>query len=222
MAESGGDKPGAAEPNDRAGGKRATKAGGGARADDSSARGDAGDPASQASGTVGQPEDGEAKLDPAEGPVGQNGWGESADDAASWGGTTADYPDLVAVEPVLSSESVDVTFTFAGDLPEIMPDPNTVMDVRFGMKREGSAPARSFGLRAGVAGWYLDTAHGSWDGSFDIEGDKLLLRIALHELGERSVVRWVATSQWAHRPVKGTTAYMVDTVPNQKPGRLDL
>jgi hypothetical protein len=158
----------------------------------------------------------------AEGPVGEHGWGESGDDAASWGGEVEDYPDLVAVEPVVGDESLDVTFTFAGELPATMPDPNTVMDVRFGMKKQGRAPARSFGVRAGAVGWVEDNSNGSWDGEFEIEGDRLLLRIALHELGDRPLVRWVATSQWAHRPVKGTTAYMVDTVPNQKPGRLPL
>lgn len=161
---------------------------------------------------------------PAGGPgASSGGWTESDHDAASWGGEVESYPDLVSIHPVQDGDWLLITFTFAGELPDAMPDMDTIMDVRFGIKRQGRAPAVSFGVRAGPDGWYRDTEYGDYEGNFLIDGDQLLLRVAMTELGDRSVVRWVGTSQWAHRPeVQGTTAYLLDTLPNDTAGRLPI
>jgi hypothetical protein len=145
------------------------------------------------------------------------------DPDAEKSGLPPDYPDILSTRVEGSARSFRVTITFRAALPERMPDDNTVMVAGFALAGEKSnEDGYAFGAQASTKGWtpYGGTKGegGGYDGTMDLEGNKLVFVTPWSAIGGPRAFDWYAQSTW-FKSLAATTHYSADNVPNEGPGK---
>ena len=132
-------------------------------------------------------------------------------------GITPGYAELLAVRVEGLGEEVQITLTFDGQVPDKMPNDKTIMVVGFQMIR-GEDEGYAFAGQATQEGWkpYAGGKNKRTDfpGSFEIDGDQIVMVIPWSYPRGAYPFKWVATSNW-FQSLANTTHYKFDLVPNK-------
>lgn len=144
---------------------------------------------------------------------------------ATKGGVPESYPEVLRVAIEGLGDDFRITFTFAGDIPQEMPDDKTFMVVGLGLKDRSDKRSYAFGAQGTHEGWQA-YAGGKGEanqaqefpGTFLIEGNEIVMTIPWSYMKGPYPFRWQASSSW-FRSVASTSHYSFDPIPNKKMAR---
>jgi hypothetical protein len=144
---------------------------------------------------------------------------------ATKGGVPESYPEVLRVAIEGLGDDFRITFTFAGDVPQEMPDDKTFMVVGLGLKDRADKRSYAFGAQGTKDGWKAyaggkGEANGgqAFPGTFFVEGNEILMTIPWSYMKGPYPFRWQASSSW-FRSVASTSHYSFDPIPNKKMAR---
>jgi hypothetical protein len=141
---------------------------------------------------------------------------DPAADADTHGETPA-YVEITGASFTGGPQRVVLSQSFAGDVPEAMPDEDTYTYVGFTLEGRGkdttvSATCDSDGWRADVDG------ASTFPGKFSIHGKTLQIALPWDAVGGKGRFVWYSRSSWT-RSTLLNTYYAFDTAPNDERGR---
>lgn len=150
---------------------------------------------------------------------------EEPEPDATTGGVPESYPEVLRVAIEGLGDDFRVTFTFAGNIPQEMPDDKTFMVVGLGLKDRSDKRSYAFGAQGTHDGWQAYAGgkgeanqEQEFPGTFLIEGNEIVMTIPWSYMKGPYPFRWQASSSW-FRSVASTSHYSFDPVPNKKMAR---
>ncbi len=137
-------------------------------------------------------------------------------DAKKEGALVPDYAELVRSGVQGLGEDFEMQLTFNGDVPQEMPDKNTIMVIGFGISAGGN-DTYGFTAQGSQEGWkaYAGAKDGArrFPGQFLIEGDTITMRVPWKSIDGPREFKWQVNTTW-FRSVASTTHYSFDQCPN--------
>lgn len=143
---------------------------------------------------------------------------ESQADAKSQG-ITPSYAEMTHASVEGLGKTFRITMTFAGDLPQKMPNDKTVMVVGYQMIRDDDE-GYAFAAQASQEGWKPfaggkeDRKQKDFPGSFEVVGNEIVMEIPWSFVNGAYPFKWLATSNW-FQSLANTTHYKFDLIPNK-------
>lgn len=132
-------------------------------------------------------------------------------------GITPGYAEMTGARIEGLGDEFRVTLTFDGSVPERMPNDKTIMVVGFQLLR-GEDEGYAFAGQATDEGWkpYAGGKNKQTDfpGSFEIEGNQIVMVIPWSYPRGAYPFKWMATSNW-FQSLANTTHYKFDLIPNK-------
>lgn len=149
------------------------------------------------------------------GPPGPRGNTSSVKDPPSDAENQGDTPDYIDITRASVSDrggEAVFTVTFAGDVPQAMPDNNTFSYIGFTLKGRGKD--RSVSASCSDEGWEPATdKEGSFPGEFSVRGNSIHWVVPWSAVGGRDRFIWYADSSWT-RSTTLHTYWAFDTAPD--------
>ncbi len=141
---------------------------------------------------------------------------ESEPDAKSQG-ITPDYAEMTGLSIEGLGKQFRVTMSFAGDLPQAMPNDKTIMVVGLQIIRDEDE-GYAFAGQCTQKGWTPYAGgkdkQSKFPGSFEIQGNQIIMVIPWSYLDGAYPFKWVSTSNW-FQSLANTTHYKFDLIPNK-------
>lgn len=154
------------------------------------------------------------------GPPGPRGNTSSAKDPPNDAENHGDTPDYIDITRATVSDrggEAVFTATFAGDVPQAMPDNDTFSYVGFTLKRRGED--RSVSASCSDEGWQPAAGGGgSFSGDFSLRGNSIVWVVPWSAVGGRGRFTWFVDSSWTQ---SGTldTYWAFDSAPDGQDAR---
>jgi hypothetical protein len=144
---------------------------------------------------------------------------------ASKQGVTPEYAELVEASVIHKGSDLELSLTFADDIPEQMPA-KTYMAISWTVApKENDQDAYSFSAYSSPKGW--DTFAGKdgqiahFNGRFEVDGNRLVMTISWDEFGGPTKLKWHADTSWLLYEDDNTQRTSVDAAPNDGPGAFE-
>ncbi|MGH2694800.1 MAG: hypothetical protein ACRDJJ_08275 [Actinomycetota bacterium] len=148
---------------------------------------------------------------------------EPQPDATRQGALVPDYAEVLAAAIEGLGKSFRITLTFAGEVPQQMPDENTFMITQVALQMSEDE-SYAFGAQGSNKGW--EAMAGSqkeqsgkqaqeFPGKLEVTGNRIVMTIPWRYVGGPTRFQWVSNSYW-FSTVANTTHSSYDPVPNQR------
>jgi hypothetical protein len=144
---------------------------------------------------------------------------EPEPDSEREGPLVPDYSEATRLAVKGLGDKIRFTWTFADDVPQQMPNGNTVMVLGLGISGEKRNDGYALGAQGSTEGWHAYAGYKNetrrFPGTFFVRGDTIEMTVRWKALGGPRPFDWFASANWFSQ-TGDVTSYSFDEIPNGK------